>query len=128
MADFGQIGFTEEQIDMLGAAERFCREKSTMDKVRKLMESELGYNADVWTEIGALGWLGIAIPEEYGGVGLSLTEVVPVAEQMGRRMMHSPFAATTLAAQAILIGGTEAQKADILPKICLLYTSPSPRD
>ena len=117
MADFGQIGFTEEQIDMLGAAERFCREKSPMDKVRKLMESELGYNADVWTEIGALGWLGIAIPEEYGGVGLSLTEVVPVAEQMGRRMMHSPFAATTLAAQAILIGGTEAQKADILPKI-----------
>lgn len=117
MSKFGHIGFTEEQIDMLGAAERFCREKSPMDKVRKLMESELGYDADVWKEIGDLGWLGIAIPEDYGGVGLSLTEVVPVAEQMGRRMMHSPFAATTLAAQAILIGGTEAQKADILPKI-----------
>ena len=117
MADFGQIGFTEEQIDMLGAAERFCREKSSMYKVRKLMESELGYDADVWTEIGALGWLGMAVPEEYGGVGLSLTEVVPVVEQMGRRMMHTPFVATTLAAQAIIMGGTEAQKAKILPKI-----------
>ena len=117
MADFGQIGFTEEQIDMLGAAERFCREKSPMEKVRALIEDEQGFDTDVWAEIGELGWLGIAIPEEYGGVGLSLTEVVPVAEQMGRRMMHSPFAATTLAAQAILIGGTEAQKADILPKI-----------
>ena len=117
MADFGQIGFTEEQIDILGAAERFCREKSSMDKVRKLMESELGYDADVWTEIGALGWLGMAVPEEYGGVGLSLTEVVPVVEQMGRRMMHTPFVATTLAAQAIIMGGTEAQKAKILPKI-----------
>ena len=117
MAALAKIGFTEEQIDMLGAAERFCREKSPMEKVRKLMESELGYDADVWAEIGALGWLGIAIPEEYGGVGLSLTEVVPVVEQMGRRMMHSPFVATTLAAQAIVMGGTEAQKAEVLPQI-----------
>ena len=117
MSNFAKIGFTEEQIDMLNAAERFCREKSPMDKVRSLMTDELGYDAAVWAEIGALGWLGIAIPEEYGGVGLSLTEVVPVAEQMGRRMMHSPFVATTLAAQAILIGGTEAQKAEILPQI-----------
>ena len=117
MADFGQIGFTEEQVDMLGAAERFCREKSPMEKVRALMETESGYDADVWKEIGALGWLGIAIPEEYGGVGLSLTEVVPVAEQLGRRMMHMPFVTTTLAAQAIMMGGSEAQKAEILPQI-----------
>ena len=117
MTDFAKIGFTEEQIDMLGAAERFCREKSPMEKVRNLIDSELGFDADVWAEIGALGWLGIAIPEEYGGIGLSLTEVVPVAEQMGRRMLHSPFVATTLAAQAIVMGGTEAQKVQILPQI-----------
>ncbi|MDB2437263.1 acyl-CoA/acyl-ACP dehydrogenase [Hellea sp.] len=117
MSDFGQIGFTEEQIDMLNAAERFCREKSPMDKVRSLIEDEQGYDTDVWKEIYDLGWLGIAIPEEYGGVGLSMTEVVPVAEQMGRRMMHSPFMSTTLAAQAILAGGTEAQKSEILPQI-----------
>ena len=117
MTALAKIGFTEEQVDMLGAAERFCREKSPMEKVRALMSTELGYDADVWADIGALGWLGIAIPEEYGGVGLSLTEVVPVAEQMGRRMMHTPFVATTLAAQAIVMGGTEAQKAEILPQI-----------
>ena len=117
MADFAQIGFTEEQVDLLSAAERFCREKSPMEKVRSLMETERGYDADVWKEIGALGWLGISIPEEYGGVGLSLTELVPVAEQMGRRMMHTPFVSTTLAAQAIVMGGTEAQKAEVLPQI-----------
>ena len=77
MSNFGKIGFTEEQIDLLGAAERFCREKSSMEKVRSLISDEQGYDADIWAEIGALGWLGIAIPEEYGGVGLSLTEVVP---------------------------------------------------
>ena len=54
MAALAKIGFTEEQIDMLSGAERFCREKSPMDKVRKLMETELGYDADVWAEIGAL--------------------------------------------------------------------------
>jgi len=117
MTALAKIGFTEEQIDMLSGAERFCREKSPMDKVRSLMQSELGYDADVWADIGALAWLGIAIPEEYGGVGLSLTEVVPVVEQMGRRMMHSPYVGTTLAAQAIVMGGTEAQKAEILPQI-----------
>ena len=117
MSNLGQIGFTEEQIDMLGVAESFCREKSPMDKVRSLMTSETGYDADVWAEIGNLGWLAIAIPEEYGGVGLSMTEVVPAAEQMGRRMMHTPFVSTTLAAQAIIRGGTKTQKAEILPKI-----------
>ncbi|WP_026941972.1 acyl-CoA dehydrogenase family protein [Hellea balneolensis] len=117
MSGVTKIGFTEEQIDMLSAAERFCREKSPMEKVRKLMESERGFDADVWKEIGPLGWLGIAIPEEYGGVGLSLTEVVPVVEQMARRMMHSPFVATTLAAQAVIMGGDDFQKKKLLPEI-----------
>ena len=115
--EFGQIGFTEEQIDMLGVAESFCREKSPIDKVRSLMREEAGYDKDVWKEMGALGWLATAVPEEFEGVGLSLTEVVPVAEQLGRYMLNSPFLSTTLAAQAISIGGTQAQMKSILPKI-----------
>lgn len=117
MRDFGDIGVTEEQIDLLNVAEDFARDKSPIEKVRKLMESDLGYDPDVWAEMGQLGWLGIAIPEEYDGVGLSLAEVVPVAEQLGKRMLNSPFLPTTLAAQAIIAGGTETQKSDILPKI-----------
>lgn len=117
MSNLGQIGFTEEQIDMLNVAENFCREKSPIEKVRKLMTDDVGYDPDVWAEMGALGWLAIAIPEEYGGVGLSLTEVVPVAEQMGRYMMNSPFLSTTTTVQALVAGGTEKQKSDILPKI-----------
>lgn len=117
MSNFGEIGFSEEQIDMLNVAQTFCREKSPMDKVRKLMTTELGYDADVWAEMGALGWLAIAIPEEYEGVGLSLTEIVPVAEQLGRYMMNTPFISTTLAAQAVIVGGREVQKAEILPSI-----------
>jgi len=117
MSQFGRIGFTEEQVDMLNVAESFCRDKSPMDKVRNLMVTDMGYDEKVWADMGALGWLGIAIPENYGGVGLSFTEVVPVCEQMGRYMMASPFMSATLAAQALIAGGTETQKSDILPQI-----------
>ena len=117
MSDYGNIGITEAQIDMLSVSETFCREKSSIDKVRSLMTSELGYDETVWAEMGALGWLAIAIPEEFGGVGLSLTEVTPVAEQLGRYMLSTPFTSTTTFAQALIAGGTDEQKSDILPKI-----------
>jgi len=117
MENLGRMGLSEEQADLLEVATKFCREKSPMDKVRMLMSDERGFDAALWREIGALGWLGIAIPERYGGAGLSLAEVTPVVEQMGRTMMASPFFSTTLAARAIIAGGSEAQKKNLLPKI-----------
>lgn len=115
--ELGGIGFGEAQGDLLEVATGFCRDRSPIDKVRALMDSAAGYDSELWSEMAELGWLSIAIPENYGGVGLTLAEVVPVAEQMGRNLLASPFVATTLAAQALLSGGNEAQKADWLPKI-----------
>lgn len=117
MEHLGRIGFSEEQSDLLEVAINFCREKSPIEKVRKLIEDETGYDPQVWDEIIALGWLGIAIPEEFEGAGLGLAEVTPVMEQMGRRLLASPFYSTTLAAQALLAGGTEEQKKLYLPQI-----------
>ena len=113
----GAMGFSDEQNDLLEVASAFCREKSPMHKVRALIEDERGYDSGVWEEIGSLGWLAIAIPEAFGGVGLGLAEVVPVVEQMGRNLLATPFISTTLAAQALLKAGTDEQKAKILPKI-----------
>lgn len=110
------LGYSEEQIELLDVATTFCRDKSPIDKVRKLIDSERGYDADVWAEIAALGWIAIAVPEAHGGVGLTLAEVVPVVEQMGRHLMASPFVSSTLAAQALIVGGTEAQQAEWLPR------------
>ena len=115
--ELGRIGFSEEQADLLEIATNFCREKSPMPRVRSLMESAEGFDQEVWKEIAELGWLGIAIPEQYGGVGLSLAEVVPVVEQMGAAMLATPFVSSTLAAQAILNAGTEAQRQELLPGI-----------
>lgn len=117
MDNLGTIGTTEEQIELLDVATNFCRDKSPVDKVRGLIDDDLGYDPSIWKEIGELGWLAIAIPEAHDGVGLSMAEVVPIAEQMGRNLMSMPFGSTTLAAQALLAGGSEAQQAQWLPKI-----------
>ena len=117
MDNLGTIGTTEEQIELMDVATNFCRDKSPIEKVRALIDDEVGYEPAVWKEIGELGWLAIGIPEEHDGVGLSMAEVVPIAEQMGRNLMSTPFGSTTLAAQTLLAGGSEAQQAAWLPKL-----------
>ncbi len=117
MQDIGRMGFSEAQGDLLESATAFCRDVSPVSKVRALITDEVGHDPAVWAQIGELGWLAIAIPEAYGGLGLDLGDVVPVVEQMGRRLLADPFVPTTLAAQALIAGGTEAQKEAILPLI-----------
>ena len=119
MQDLGRIGFSEDQAALLDVATDFCLQRSPVSTVRRLIEDELGHDPAVWTEMGELGWLGIAIPEDFGGSGLSLAEVVPVVEQMGRRLMIGPLISTTLAAQALVVGGTEAQKRNVLPRLAV---------
>ena len=111
------IGLSQEQAQLIDIAAAFCRDKSPMDKVRSLLDDETGYDPAIWNEMVELGWTGIAIPEDFGGIGLGMGEVVPLVEYMGRAMMSSPFIGTTLAAQAVLRGGTEAQKQTLLPQI-----------
>ena len=73
----------------------------------------------------ALGWTGIAIPEQYGGFAMGLGSTVPVIESMGRHLLGTPLITSTLASQAILRGGSEAQREQWLPKVvaghCGLY-------
>ena len=111
------IGFSEAQGDLLEVATGFCRDRSLMTKVRALMGSNTGFDEACWREMAELGWMAIAVPEEFGGVGLSLAEIVPVVEQMGRNMLASPFVPTALATQIIGSDGDEAQKAEWLPKL-----------
>jgi len=117
MKDLGRIGFSEDQASLLEVATDFCQRRSPVATVRRLMEDEAGHDPAVWTELGDLGWLGVAIPEVYGGSGLGLAEVVPLVEQMGRRLMAGPFVSTTLVAQGLIAGGTEDQKREVLPRI-----------
>ena len=111
------IGLSEEQAQLIDIATAFCRDKSPIDKVRSLLSDETGFDPAVWAEIGELGWAGIGIPEAFGGIGLSLGEIVPLVEYMGRHLLATPYVSSVLAGQAILKGGTEAQKQTHLPQI-----------
>ena len=65
-----------------------------------------------------LGWLGLQLPEEHGGVGLGFFELCIVLEAAGRRLMPEPFVSTLLlGSQALMLGGSEAQKKAWLPGI-----------
>lgn len=117
MSEQADIVFTDEQQQLLQIAETFSADKSPIETVRSRQEAEQVLEPELWQEIADLGWLGIAIPEEYGGSGLGLGEVITIVEPMGRYLFSSPMISTTLAAQAILYWGSDDQKAQWLPKI-----------
>jgi alkylation response protein AidB-like acyl-CoA dehydrogenase len=111
------LSFSDEQSMLLDSAKSFCGDKSDINAVRSLLKSDSGHNPKVWQEMVALGWTGIAIPEQYGGFDMGLGSTVPVIESMGRHLLGTAFITSTLAAQAILRGGSEAQRQQWLPKV-----------
>ncbi len=111
------IEFSDEQSLLLETAASFCRDRSSIERVRASLDSEDGFDASVWQEMVELGWLGIAAPPEQGGSGLGLAGVVPVVESMGRHLMASPYVATVLAIETLLGSASDAQVAQWLPAI-----------
>jgi alkylation response protein AidB-like acyl-CoA dehydrogenase len=111
------LQFSEEQAMLLDVAREFCRDKSPIAEVRAQLETETGFDRDIWDELAALGWAGIAVPESCGGSGLGVATVVPVVESMGRAMLGTPLISTTLAAQLLLRAGNSEQIERLLPDI-----------
>jgi len=131
-----QFSFTSEQEEFRSVLRRFLEEKSPPTVVRRLMETEAGWERESWHEINQLlGLTGVHIPEAYGGQGFGFVELGIVLEEMGRALLCAPyFASTVLAATAIMNAGTEAQKRELLPDIAagdtvatLAFTEPNGR-
>jgi acyl-CoA dehydrogenase len=112
-----EMSFSDEQAMIMKSAREFCKKKSPIAVVREQLESDTGFESKAWTDMIELGWTGAIIPEEYGGIGLKIGSVIAIAESMGRYLFSTPFFSITLAAQAFLRAGTEAQKKTWLPKI-----------
>ena len=111
--------FNEEQEELRSIATSFLEDNSAPEQVRQAMESELGYDLQLWKQIGAeLGWTSVIIPEEYGGLGLSYVELIALMEVMGSALLCAPFfSSVCLGGNALLVGGTEEQKQQHLPGI-----------
>ena len=113
------FAFSEEQEELRKSVRKFLEQKSDSPEVRRLMETEEGYDPDVWNQMAQqLGLQGLAIPEEYGGSGYSYVELIVVLEEMGRALLAAPYFSTVaLAANAILASGDDSAKKELLPGI-----------
>jgi len=116
-----QFSFTSEQQEFRSVLRRFFEETSPTTAVRRLMETERGWDIEQWTELNRrLGLCGVHVPEQYGGQGFGLVELCIVLEEMGRALVCAPyFASTVLATTAILNAASEAQKETLLPPLVL---------
>ena len=114
-----KFSFSSEQEEFRANLRRFLADQSPTKEVRRLMETEAGWEREGWRKLNdEMGLAAIRIPEAYGGHGFGFGEHCIVLEEMGRALLCAPYFATTvLAAGAILNAGTEADKRALLPGI-----------
>src|ERR1700719_3524592 len=110
--------FSVEQKQLRDEARKFLAEKCSPKAVRMVLAGKEPYDRELWKGLAEMGFLGVAIPEAYGGTGAGHLELCVIAEEMGRALAPVPFSSTVyLAAEALLMAGSEAQKQKWLPLI-----------
>jgi alkylation response protein AidB-like acyl-CoA dehydrogenase len=103
--------FSDEQKQLRDEARKYLTEKCPPKAVRAVLDGKQPYDRELWQGLADMGFLGVAIPEQFGGAGAGHLELCVVAEEMGRALAPVPFSSTVyLAAEAILLAGTDAQK------------------
>lgn len=105
-----------QQLLQQSARDFFARECSP-ERVRALMASETAYDDELWRAMADQGWTGLLVPEEQGGLGLSLVDLIAVTEEMGRACLPGPFLSTLWAAELIARAGNEGQRQQYLAPI-----------
>jgi len=98
---------SEDQEALRDAAGELLDGLASPPAVRKVVDAGGGYDAALWQAMVDQGWVGVAVPEDAGGLGLGTVEVVVLLEQLGRRAAPAPFAATVLALEALRAGGAD---------------------
>ncbi|MDQ1426945.1 MAG: hypothetical protein QOK39_421 [Acidimicrobiaceae bacterium] len=112
------LAFSDEQEELRRSVRRFLADKSPESEVRRLMETDAGYDTAVWAQMAEQGLQAMAIAEEYGGAGFSFVELVVVLEEMGRALLCAPFfSSVVLAGAALSASGDEEAKKAYLPGI-----------
>ena len=112
------LNFNEAE-EMLGkTALDFMRRDAPKEVIQALQETDTGFTDELWQKVVEMGWLGILIPEQYGGTGNPLTSAGVLFEALGTGPLPGPyFSSGILSSSIILEAGTEEQKQRILPAI-----------
>jgi acyl-CoA dehydrogenase len=110
--------FSEDQKLLQKTARDFLEEHAPLSLCRAVLESDQPYSPELWKSAAELGWLGTAIPEEYGGAGFGHLELAVIAEEVGRALAPIPFSSSVyLATEALRIAGSAEQKQRYLPRL-----------
>ena len=111
--------FSDDQKSLRDEARRFLSEKAGAKVTRRVLDdAKISYDEGLWRAVAEMGWVGAAIPEEYGGTGLGRLELCVLAEELGRAVAPIPFSSTVyFFAEAVMLAGGDAQKKALLPKI-----------
>ena len=111
------FGFTEEQDLLRAEVRKFLDQNCALEEVRKIAATPEGVARPLWDRMAELGWVGLALPDRFGGIGLGWVDLVVVFEETGRSLFPSPLIATVLGATALQLAGSEAQQKRWLPGI-----------
>jgi alkylation response protein AidB-like acyl-CoA dehydrogenase len=112
------LSLNEHQRMLAESVRSFIERRAPRSKIAALQRSELGYEPETWKTIAELGWLGLLIPERYGGTGASLTDAAVLYQEFGRGPLPGPFFSSgVLSALILLEAGTEEQRRQTLPAI-----------
>jgi alkylation response protein AidB-like acyl-CoA dehydrogenase len=111
--------FSDDQKSLKDQARKFLSEQAGAKVTRQVLDDpKRSYDEGLWRAVAEMGWLGAAIPEEHGGLGLGRLELCVLAEELGRAVAPIPFSSTVyFFAEAVMLAGSNAQKSALLPKV-----------
>ena len=110
----------EEESMLRESAAAFLDEHAGPDLMRQLrdQEDELGYRPQLWQAMAELGWTGVLVPDDLGGLGFSHVGMGQIVEQIGRTLAASPLVSSAITATVLVLGGgSKDQKAQLLPRL-----------
>ena len=107
----------EEEEMVKNAARELLEGEWPPSLARAMEKDDLGYPPALWQQMAQLGWLGLALPESFGGQGLPLTYLGIIMEELGRAIAPVPFHSTMVPALTIALDGSEEQQQLVLPRV-----------
>ena len=112
-----QLEFDDEQLALQESVRRFLTERYDFETRRGCLAQPFGSSAGIWQAFAEQGFLSIGLPEAHGGIG-GATELMLTMEEIGRALVLEPYLSTVaLCAPLVADHGTEAQQADLLPRV-----------
>jgi alkylation response protein AidB-like acyl-CoA dehydrogenase len=109
--------FTDDQQAIKRTARDFLGARYRSEVIRELADDGRGFTDEQWSQLAELGWPGVVVPEEFGGLGLGAVELIVIAEELGYALAPSPLMPDVWAALLLVAAGSDEQRSHWLPKV-----------